>query len=146
MPKNPGRKGGVPSTAKRSCPKLPIHERVKRTYPQRPNTNPFCLKQMHSRIKVCQGCRGLLKSPTGELLNAPFNFCVSRKERRPYKDCAGELCTPSRETDAHYHFCVSCIQAEERSFVPCSLFVADHLPLTECHKTYLTNEFGLDLR
>ena len=60
MPKNPCKKGGVPSTARTASPKLPINERVKRSYPQNsiPNVNPFRLKQMNFRIKVCQGCRG----------------------------------------------------------------------------------------
>ena len=42
MPKNPGRKGGVPSTARRASPNLPINERVKRSYFQNsiPNVNP----------------------------------------------------------------------------------------------------------
>ena len=67
MPKHPGRKGGVPSTARRSSPKLAINERVKRLYPQSsiPNINPFRLKQMTFRIKVCQGCRGPLQSSLG---------------------------------------------------------------------------------
>ena len=49
MPENPGRKGGVPSTARRASPKLPINERVKRSYPQNsiPNVDPFRLKQMN---------------------------------------------------------------------------------------------------
>ena len=60
MPKNPCKKGGVPSTARTASSKLPINERVKRSYPQNsiPNVNPFRLKQMNFRIKVCQGCRG----------------------------------------------------------------------------------------
>ena len=122
MPKHPGRKGGVPSTARRASPKLRINERVKRSYPQNsiPNVNPFRLKQINSRIKVCQGCRGPLQSSSGTVTDAPFDFCVARKERRTYKDPqTGQLCTPTRESDALYHFRVSCIQAAEPSFVPC---------------------------
>jgi len=50
-PKNPGRKGGVLSTARRASPKLPINERVKHSYPQNsiPKVNPFHLKQMNFR-------------------------------------------------------------------------------------------------
>ena len=67
-----------------------------------------------------------------------------RKERRTYKDPqTGQLCTPTRESDAHYHLRVACIQAAEPSFVPCSLVIPDGLPLTECHKNYITKEFGL---
>ena len=146
MPKNPGRKGGVPSTARRASPKLPINERVKRSYPQNsiPNVNPFRLKKMNFRIKVCQGCRRSLQSSSGTVADAPFDFCVARKERRTYKDPqTGQLCTPTRESDAHYHLQVACIQAAEPSFVPYSLVIPDGLLLTECHKDYITKEFGL---
>lgn len=88
MPKTPGSKGGVLSTARRSSPKLPINERVKRLNPQSkiPNINPFLSKQMNFRIIVCQGCRGELHLSSGAVTNAPFDFCVTRKERRSYKD------------------------------------------------------------
>ena len=83
MPKHPGRKGGVPSTARGSSPKLAINERVKRLYPQSsiPNINPFRLKQMTFRIKVCQGCRGPLQPSLGTVTDAPFDFCVPWPER-----------------------------------------------------------------
>ena len=54
-------KGGAPSTARRSSPKLSINEHVKCLCSQSnniPNVNPLQLKQMNSRIKVCQVCRG----------------------------------------------------------------------------------------
>ena len=72
MPKNPGRKGGVPSKARRASPKLPINDRVKPSYPQNsiPNVNPFRFKQMNFRIKVCQGCRGPLQSSSGTVTDS----------------------------------------------------------------------------
>ena len=39
MPKNSGGKGGVPFTARRSSPKLPINEPVKRLYPRNSTVN-----------------------------------------------------------------------------------------------------------
>ena len=99
MPKNPCRKGVVPSTARRASPKLPINERVKRSYFQNsiPNVNPFPLKRMNFRIKVCQGCRGPLQSSLGTVTDAPFDLCVARKELRTYKNpLTGQLCTPTR--------------------------------------------------
>ena len=136
----------VPSTARRASPKLPINERVKRSYFQNsiPNVNPFRLKKMNFQIKVCQGCRGPLQSSSGTVTDTPFDFCVARKKRRTYKDPqTGQLCTKTRESDAHYHLRVSCIQAAEPSFMPCSLVIPDGLPLSECHKNYITKEFGL---
>ena len=54
-----------------------------------------------------------------------------------------KLCMPAQESDAHYHLRVACIQGAEPSFVPCSPVIPDGLPLTECHKNYITEEFGL---
>ena len=77
-------------------------------------------------------------------MNAPFDFCVARKERRSYKDPkTGQLCTAARETNTHYHLRVACVQAEEPSFLPCTLVISKGLQLTECHKNYIIKEFGL---
>ena len=119
MPKYPGRKGGVPSTARRSHQKLPIAERVKRTYDtQVPNANPFYLKEMTTRIKVCQGCRRSLKSTKGELQPPPYDYCIVRKERRPYTDrVTGQLRTPSWESDAHYHLQEKSVKVRSGAFI-----------------------------
>ena len=77
-------------------------------------------------------------------MNAPFDFCVARKERRSYKDPkTGQLCAAARETNTHYHLRVACVQAEEPSFPPCTLVISKGLQLTECHKNYIVKEFGL---
>ena len=49
----------------------------------------------------------------------------------------------ARETEAHYHLRVACVQAVEPSFLPCTLVISEGLQLTECHKNYITKEFGL---
>lgn len=92
---------------------------------------------------MCQGCRGSIKASGGKIPLPPFDYCVARKERRPYIDPNGQTCTPSRETDAHYHLRAVCILAEEPSFDFSFLVVADGLGLTPAHKTYITREFGL---
>lgn len=146
MPKTPGSKGGVLSTARRSSPKLPINERVKRLNPQSkiPNINPFLSKQMNSRIIVCQGCRGELHLSSGAVTNAPFDFCVTRKERRSYKDPeTRQLCKATRETVAHCHLRVASVQVVEPSFLPCTLVISEGLQLAECYKNYIIKEFGL---
>ena len=71
---------------------------------------------MNARIKVCQGCRGHLKSAGGNIQPPPFDYCVARRERRQYKDDYGQLKTPSRPSDAHYHLRVACVKAAEPSF------------------------------
>ena len=68
MPSNPVCKGGKPSTSRRSTPKLPIEERYRKSYPsschtnKEVNVNPFVLKKMNLKIKICQGCSKLLKT------------------------------------------------------------------------------------
>lgn len=85
MPKNPGRKSGVPSTAGRSSPMLAIKGRVKLLHSQNsiPNVNPFRLRQLNFRIKVCQGCRGSLPSILGTVTDTTFDFLCSGNNPLP---------------------------------------------------------------
>ena len=155
MPKYPGRKGGKPPTSKRSATKLPVQERAKRTYAvkdtvppatQTPNNNAFFLKKMNSRIKVCQGCRGSLKSADGTLQYAPFDYCIARQEQRPFYDRnSGQTRIPKKESAAHYHLRVECIRTEEPNFVPSSLKIPDDLELSAVHVSYLRAAFGINL-
>ena len=68
MPSNPGCKGGKPSTSRRSTSKLPIEKCCRKSYPSSchtnkgVNVNPFVLKKMNLKIKICQGCHKLLKT------------------------------------------------------------------------------------
>ena len=108
-------------------------ERVKRTYAacdtQVPNTNPFYLKEITTQIKVFQGSTRSLKSTKGELQPPPYDYCVARKERRPYTDRGtGQLRTPSRESDAHYHLREKCVKVAEPSFIRTSLLISEDLP------------------
>ena len=104
------------------------------------------MKQMNTRIKVCQGCRQSPKSTNGELQPPPYDYCVARQERRPYTDRAsGQLRTPSRESDSHYHLRVKCIKAVEPSFICTSLVIPEDLPLTDTHKAYIKEEFQISL-
>ena len=65
---------------------------------------------MNFRINVCQGIRGPLQSYLGTVTDAPYDFCVGRKERRTYKDPETvQLCTLTRESDVHYQLRVACI-------------------------------------
>lgn len=113
MPTNPGKKPN--EQAKKMATSRPtIVERVSRINTE-PPTHPFTVKEINSRIQKCQGCKGQLKS-SGVIPAPPFNFCVARKERRPFYDKDGKRRVPGRATDAHYHLRMSCIIAEEPSF------------------------------
>ena len=61
---------------------------------------------MNLKVKICQGCRKSLLKRTSlrEILFPPYDICISRKEQRPFFDkTIGDMRTPSRETDSHYH-------------------------------------------
>ena len=105
MPENPGREGGVPSTAKRASPKLPINEPVKRSYPQNsiPNANPFRLEQMNFRIKICQGCKWPLQSPSGTVTDTQFDFCVAaERSGGPTKTLKRDNCARPMGNRMHF--------------------------------------------
>ncbi|KAK3749032.1 hypothetical protein QZH41_006225 [Actinostola sp. cb2023] len=151
MPLYPGRKGGVPATTRRAHAKLPVEERVKRTYsdrpaasnPEPPNTNPFVVKEMNNKIQKCQGCKGSLRCASQSIPPAPFDFCISRKERRSYYDKNGLKHLPARESDAHYHLKMGCVQAAEPLFDSSFLVIPHNLPLTDQHLVFISKEFGL---
>ena len=101
---------------------------------------------MNSRIKVCQGCRGSLKSADGTLQYAPFDYCIARQEQRPFYDRnSGQTRIPKKESAAHYHLRVECIRTEEPNFVPSSLKIPDDLELSAVHVSYLRAAFGINL-
>ena len=90
MPSNAGCKDGKPSTSRRSTSKLPTEKCCRKSYPSSchtnkgVNVNPFVLKKMNLKIKICQGCHKLLKTSFGEIPFPPYDICISRKEQRPF--------------------------------------------------------------
>ena len=123
MPSNPGCKGGKPSISSRSIPKVPIEERCRRSYTssrltnKEVNVNPFVLKKMNLKIKICQGCRKSLKTSLGDIPFPPYGIRISRKEQRPFSDeTIRDMSTPSRDTDSHYHLNVYSISIVEKAF------------------------------
>ena len=86
--------------------------------------------------------QGALQTSQGTVPNAPFEFCVARKERRSYKDPKTGQVLTATENRRHYHLRVACVQAVEPPFVPCSLVIPEGMPLTECRESYITKEFS----
>ena len=87
-----------------SVPVTPPTPSTPPTPPQAPNVNPFYLKFIKGNIRVCQGCRGSLKTSDGAVPSPPFDLTVARAEQRPFRDSSGDLITPKRPTVYHYHF------------------------------------------
>ena len=82
-----------------------------------PNVNQFYLKFIKGNIRVCQGCRGSLKTSDGAVPSPPFDLAVARAEQRPFRDSSGDLITPKRPTVYHYHCKLECIKAVEPHFI-----------------------------
>ena len=122
MPKGSGKKGGIVTARSRKT--LPaVTERVPRIY-----FNPNNVKPMNNRIKKCQGCPSSLRTTNDAIPVAPFNFCIARKEKRPFRDKEGNLRFPSEYTDAHYHLNVACGKAAEPTFDKMFLEISDEIP------------------
>ena len=109
------------------------------------NVNPFYLKKLAGNIRVCQGCRGSLRTEDGNIPSPPHDIVVALLERRQFRDSSGCLKTPSRPSAAHYHVRLSCLRASDPSFVPTSLIIPSDVTLTSQHRELLLLEFGLQL-
>ena len=94
-----------------------------------PNVNPFSLKFIQGNIRVCQGCRGSLRTSDGALPSTSFDLAVARAEQHPFRDLSRNLITPKRPTTYHYHCTMDCIKAMECNFIPSSIHIPqDILP------------------
>ena len=126
-----------------ASPQIPVSPPI----PVSPNSNPFYLKFITGNIRICQGCRGSLRSIDGEIPPPPYNLTIARAERRSFRDVCGNLVTPNKETVSHYHCRVDCVQAVDPLFVPLTLIVPSDVysQLHAIHRDYLSGVFGLSL-
>ena len=112
------------------------------------NNEPFLLKQVTNRIQICQGCRTSIRGRGGRIEESPFDFCVSRMERRPYPTPEGNFRIPARASNCHYHLRMCCITAVEPSFAEKALKISNEVKccLLQVNQMYLANEFGIQLQ
>ena len=111
------------------------------------NVNPFYLKKLTGNIRICQGCRGSLRSADGMVPNPPFDFVIARLEKRQFRDASGTLKVPAKPSAAHYHFRLACICAIEANFLPSSLVIPCDVSELLCpiHRQHLQLEFGFQV-
>ena len=110
------------------------------------NPNPFYLKFITGNIRVCQGCKGSLRTSDNSIPPVPHDVCVARAEKRPYRDASsGNLVTPSSYKAAHYHLALACIQSVEPTFMPTSLQIPTDVygQLSQSHKDLVMMQFAL---
>ena len=112
---------------------------------QPPNVNSFYVKFIASNIRICQGCKGSLKTSDNRIPTPPFDIAAARSENRPFRDASGNLITPKRATLYHYHCRPQCIQAVEPHFILSSLVVPADIgaKLTLVHKQHLAALFNI---
>ena len=109
------------------------------SYATPPNNEPFLLKQVTNRIQICQGCRISIRGRGGRIEDPPFDFCVSRMERRPSPTPEGKFRIPTVASNCHYHLRTNRITAVEPSFVEKALKIPKEV---ECCLLHNANEFG----
>ena len=111
------------------------------------NVNPFYLKKLAGNIRVCQGCRGSLRSADGTVPSPPFDVVIARLEKRQFRDASGILKTSAKPSAAHYHFRLACIRACEPNFLPSTLTVPRDVAclLYPLHRQHLHLEFGVQV-
>ena len=110
-----------------------------------PNVNPFYVKFICGNMRVCQGCKGSLKTTDNHVPAPPFDIAAARAETRPFRDTSGNLITPKRATVYHYHCNLRCIQSVEPHFILTSLLIPDDVKskLTPIHKDHLSTQFNI---
>lgn len=112
-----------------------------------PNVNPFYVKFIKGNIRICQGCRGSLKTSDGAVPSPPYDLTVARAEQRPFRDTSGNLITPKRPTVYHYHCKPECIKAVEPHFISSSICVPADIRSKLCtaHIQHLVSHFHITL-
>ena len=101
---------------------------------------PFTLKFLNSRVQKCQGCKLLFRQPGVEIKS--YDLIVSRLERRQFRSPSGELTTPWKPSNAHYHLHLECIRAADSSFIPSMINIPGSVS-AEAHKSLLFCKLGL---
>ena len=99
-----------------------------------PHGNPFMLKFKINLIKICQSCRNGYEG-----LNDTMGLVVARAERRMISNVVTGVQFLGRESNSHYHCCLSCLQMADPSFQGMNLVIPDEIrsKLNQYQKLYL---------
>ena len=106
-------------------------------------SEPFILKLLNGRIKVCAGCKTPhLKSADNGLL-PPFDICLCHKEQLSFINPRnGQEC--SKLGNAHYHITLDCIKKKHPTFSAVQIECPPDTRafLTKAHHDLLREAFG----
>lgn len=77
---------------------------------------PFVVKKLNGRIKVCAGCKGQhLKGTNNELLAPPYDICLCHREPQVYTNPKTRL-ECSKVGNVYYHVNLNCIRKKYPQF------------------------------
>ena len=133
------------SSSKASSAPSPRNEALlSSNYSHTSPSEPFLVKLLNGRIKVCAGCKGPhLKSTNNRVLPPPYDMCISHRETQVFVNPHTGL-ESSKLGNAYYHVNLTCIQKKHSSFSPHQLVCPEDVQklLNEAHFMLLKEELG----
>ena len=107
-------------------------------------SNPFVVKLLNNHIKKCRGCnREFSRKVDGSPWDPPLNLVMYHEERRPYRD-ASNATRLSHPQNVYYHANLSCIRANNPSFIGHEVEILTDVELSSAHCKYLREHFGCE--
>ena len=107
-------------------------------------SEPFLIKMLNRRIKVCAGCKGQhFKNADDGLLSPPHDICLGHRESLSFiNPRTGTEC--SKLGNAYYHFNLDCIRRKHPSFTAAQVECPPEVQevLTEVHYDFLQEAIG----
>lgn len=119
------------------------------TYTKSPPCNePFMIKLLNGRIKVCAGCKGShMKDADNGLLPPPHDICIGHSEPLTFiNPRTGLEC--SKTGNAYYHVSLACIIKKHPDFTPAQIVCSDDVKmlLKEVHFKFLWDKLGFRVK
>jgi len=107
-------------------------------------SEPFFIKMLNGRIKVCAGCKGPhLKSTGNKCLSPPHDICLGHKESMTYTNPRnGQEC--SKLGNVYYHINLECIRRKHPTFSSSEIVCSPDVlkTLTDLHFHFLQEAVG----
>ena len=105
-------------------------------------SNPFYIRFLNGRIKVCAGCKGPhMKNADGGLLKPPHDICIAHKETITFLNPRTKL-ESSKEGNCYYHVNKACLIKKHPQFSAAQLVCPDDIILEDSHKMLLRDAIG----
>lgn len=109
---------------------------------------PFFIKLLNGRIKVCAGCKGThMKDSQNGLLPPPYDICVGHWEPLAFVNPRTGV-QSSKMGNAYYHVSLSCIRKKHPEFTPSQVICDEDVRrvLNPVHFKFLWDTLGFDFQ